>query len=79
MKRLFKSLDKWRYLLITSLLLAFISAIIALSTPNKLSSLTDVITEGIKPQLTEEKIEEILKDKSIDQKISKSFYKYLKR
>ena len=46
MKRLFKSLDKWRYLLITSLLLAFISAIIALSTPNKLSSLTDVITEG---------------------------------
>ena len=77
MKRLFKSLDKWRYLLITSLLLAFISAIIALSTPNKLSSLTDVITEGIKPQLTEEKIEEILNDESIDQKDKQEFLQAL--
>ena len=47
MLRLFKSLDKWKYLLCFSLLLAMISAIIALIAPNKLSDLTDEISKGL--------------------------------
>ena len=43
-KRLFKSLDRWKVLLYFSLLLAMISSIIALIAPNKLSDLTDEIT-----------------------------------
>ena len=38
MKRLFKSLDKWKYLFVTALVLAMISAILALISPNKLSA-----------------------------------------
>ena len=36
-KKLFNSLNKWRYLLMFSLVLAFISAVLALIAPNKLS------------------------------------------
>ena len=64
-KRLFKSLDKWKMLLCFSLLLALISAIIALITPNKLSDLTDEISAGITPKINEEVIKSILSDESI--------------
>ena len=47
--RLFKSLNKWRAVLIVAMVLAFSSAILSTIAPNKLSSLTDVITDGIKP------------------------------
>ena len=43
-KRLFKSLNKWKYLLIFSLVIAFISAILSLIAPNRLSDLADTIT-----------------------------------
>ena len=56
-KRLFNSLNKWRYLLILSLVLAMICAILALVAPNKLSDLTDTITLGISPNM--EVLEEI--------------------
>ena len=52
-KRLFKSLDRWKVLLYFSLLLAMISSIIALIAPNKLSDLTDEITAGITPNINE--------------------------
>ena len=65
MKKLFKSLDKWKYLVILSLFIAMASAILALITPHELSSLTDTITEGIKPNMSQETIEEIMSDDSI--------------
>ena len=65
MKRLLKSLNNYRYLLIISLIFAFISAILALISPNKLSLLTDEITLGIKPNVSEEKINSILSSDTI--------------
>lgn len=64
-KRLFNSLNKWRYLLVISLILAMISSILALVAPDKLSDLTDTITLGIQPNITEEIVENIMKDESI--------------
>ena len=64
-KRLFNSLNNWKYFLIISLILAMVSAILALIAPNKLSNLTDTITLGIRPNINEEIIEDIMKDTSI--------------
>ena len=49
MKRLLKSLNPWKFIMIMALMLAMISAILALVAPNKLSDFTDVITRGLKP------------------------------
>ena len=49
MLRLFNSLGKWRKLLVISMVLALISAILSTIAPNKLADLTDVVSEGIKP------------------------------
>ena len=64
-KRLFLSLEKWRYLLIAALVLAMISAIISLIAPNRLSDFTDVITEGLVPNISEKTITEIMADPNI--------------
>ncbi|MBR6690465.1 MAG: ABC transporter ATP-binding protein [Bacilli bacterium] len=64
-KRLFHSLNNWKYFLVISLILAMVSAILALIAPNKLSSLTDTITLGIQPNLNEEIIKDIMADKNI--------------
>ena len=48
-KRLFNNLDRWRKLLIISMLLALISAVLSTIAPNKLSDVTNVISDGIKP------------------------------
>ena len=47
--RLFKNLDQWRYLLVISCLLALMAAILSTIAPNKLADVTDVISDGIKP------------------------------
>ena len=73
MKKLFKSLNKWKYLVIISLVLALISAILALITPNKLSNLTDTITEGIRPQINENTIREILASEEISDEDKNAF------
>ena len=65
MKRLFISLDKWRYLFVFSLVIAMISAILSLNAPNRLSSLTDVITEGLQPNINENTMIEIMNDPDI--------------
>ena len=49
MKRLIKNLANWKYLMITSLILALISAILALIAPDRLSSFADTISEGLIP------------------------------
>ncbi len=73
-KRLFKELNKFRFLMALSLILAALSAIITIFSPDKLSELTDEISNGLVPNkenleyivtnstqnLTEEKIKEIL-------------------
>ena len=48
-KRLLANLKPWKILMGLAITLAFISAILSLTAPNKLSSLTDVVTNGIKP------------------------------
>lgn len=48
-KRLLANLKPWKVLMGLAITLAFLSAILSLTAPNKLSSLTDVITKGIKP------------------------------
>lgn len=48
-KRLLANLKPWKVLMGLAITLAFLSAILSLTAPNKLSSLTDVVTNGIKP------------------------------
>ena len=64
-KRLIKSLNKWRYMILFCIILAMISAIISLIAPNKLSDLTDTITSGIAPNISENTIKDIMSDKKI--------------
>ena len=65
MKRLLSSLSPWKVLLIISIVLAMTSSIISLITPNKLSDLTDYITEGLRPRVSEEKIKDIMSSDKI--------------
>ena len=46
-KRLFKELRKYRILIIIALILATTASILSISAPNKLSKLTDKISEGL--------------------------------
>lgn len=64
-KRLFNSLNKWRLLLVISLILAFASAILALVAPNKLSDLTNTITLGLQPNISEKIVTDIMKNEKI--------------
>ena len=57
--RIFTSLKVWKYVLVISCILAMISATLSTIGPNKLADVTDVISEGIKPNVN--KIEEISK------------------
>ena len=77
-KRLFKSLDRWKALLYFSLLLAMISSIIALIAPNKLSDLTDEITAGITPNINEEVIKDIMGNDKISMEDKMEFSTILK-
>ena len=74
MKRLFNSLEKWRGLLILGLILAGVSAVLSIISPNILSNLADKITLGIQPrveniELINVKIIENLNEESITKKI----------
>ena len=60
MIKLFNNLDRWRYLLIIAVIFAFLSAILSTIGPNKLADVTDVISDGIKPDVA--KLEDISKE-----------------
>ncbi|MDO4996757.1 MAG: ABC transporter ATP-binding protein [Bacilli bacterium] len=60
MIRLYKSLENFKKLLIISIVLSLFSAVLATIAPNKLSDVTNVITEGIKPDV--EMIQEVSKE-----------------
>ena len=47
--RLFKNLHKWRYMMVVAAILAMIAAMLSTIAPNKLADVTDVISEGLKP------------------------------
>ena len=49
MLRLFQNLEHWKKLFLFALILAFASAILSTIAPNKLADVTDVISDGIKP------------------------------
>ena len=51
MKRLFNSLGSWKTILIISIILGFFSAALSAIAPNKLADLTDVVSDGIKPNV----------------------------
>lgn len=64
-KRLFRNLKDWHVLMSIAIILAMASAIFSLIAPNKLSGLTDTITDGLVPNT------KVLKD--ISKKIQKNF------
>ncbi len=76
-KRLFNSLNKWRYLLVISLILAFTSAIMALIAPDKLSELTDTITIGLNPNISEDIVKNIMNDSNISTQDKSQFMEVL--
>lgn len=49
--RIFKSLNRWRYILVLSCILAMFAAVLSTIAPNRLADVTDVISEGIKPNV----------------------------
>ena len=67
MTRLIKILNPWKYLLITCLLLALISAVLAIVTPKQLTKITDTIKDGFSPNT--EKISLII-SKSTEKMVS---------
>ena len=76
MKRLLKNLNPWKILLYLSLILAASSAILSLISPDKLSDLTDTITEGITPnkeklELLSKQIQESFNEENIKLTIPK--------
>jgi len=73
MKKLLKNLKPWRVLLTLGLVLAFISAILSLVAPNCLSDLTDTITSGIKPNISENTIKDIMSNPNISYEDKMSF------
>ena len=78
-KKIFKSLKPWNVVIKISICLAMISAIISLIAPNKLSDLTNYITEGLRPNITEETINSINTDNTISRKDSYQFYEFLEK
>ena len=65
MKKLIIHLKPWHFLLILSLTLAMISAIMSLIAPNKLKDITNEITKGLIPNITEENISNIMSNPDI--------------
>ena len=68
MLRLFKNLDRWRISLVIGVFLSLLAAVLATIAPNKLADVTDVISEGIKPDVVklQDITEEIYKHKFQD-------------
>lgn len=73
MKKLLQNLKPWRVLLTLGLVLAFISAILSLIAPDHLSDLTDTITSGIKPNISENTIKDIMSNPNISYEDKMSF------
>lgn len=77
MKRLINNLKAWHVLMMIALVLAAVSSVLSLVSPNKLSDLTNTITSGIKPNMTEENITAIMQDESISVEDKQEFSMFL--
>ena len=77
MKRLINNLKVWHVLMMIALVLAAVSSVLSLVAPNKLSDLTNTITSGIKPNMTEENITAIMQDESISVEDKQEFSMFL--
>lgn len=64
-KRLLAHLKPWHVLMSFALVLAIASSILSLVAPDKLSDLTDTISAGLQPNVSEEHIAEVLQDPTI--------------
>ena len=64
-KKLIKYLRPWHTLLAISLTLAMVSAVLSLVAPNKLSDVTDEISVGLTPSITEETVKDIMANPEI--------------
>ena len=64
-KKIFISLKPWHIFISLSIILAMASAIISLVTPRKLSTLTDYITEGLKPRVDKSTVVELMNSNEI--------------
>ena len=78
LSKLFKSLNDFKALIIVSLVLAGLSAILALVSPDRLSDLTDEITAGITPNINEEVIKDIMGNDKISMEDKMEFSTILK-
>lgn len=74
MKKVFKSIKPWSVPITISLVLALISAILSLIAPNKLTTLTDYITEGLTPRINETTINNIANNPNISFENKNQFY-----
>ena len=78
-KKILSSLKPWRIAITISFMLAISAAIISIVTPNKLSDLTNHITEGLKPNLNDEVINDIMTSSTIPSKDTNQFYVFLEK
>ncbi len=65
MIKLFRSLKGFKTLILVSIILAMVSSIFSIISPNKLSDLTDKITLGLIPNMNETTIKNIMSSKDI--------------
>ena len=79
MIKILKSLKPWHFIITVSLILAMTSAIISLIAPNKLSDLTNYITEGIKPNMNENTINDIMSSDKIKPQDKATFMEFLNK
>ena len=77
MKKLIIHIKPWHFLLILSLTLAMISAIMSLIAPNKLKDITNEITKGLIPNITEENISNIMSNPDISNEDKMKFTEVL--
>jgi len=67
LKKILVSLKPWLRPILVSLVLSLFSAYITIISPNKLSELTDYITAGLTPRISEEVIASIMADPEISE------------
>ena len=65
MKKLVHYLNKFHKLLVIAFALAAVSAILSIIAPDRLSDMTDLISDGLVPNISENTVTEIMSDSNI--------------
>ena len=77
LSKMVKYLKSFVPFIIVALILSVLSSIFSIIGPNKLSDLTNIITDGIKPNINETIIKDIMQDKSISLEDKQKFNELL--